>query len=154
MPVYFCDTSAVVKRYVHEIGSAWVEAITDPATGNVIYILSVTEVEVTSAITRRQRGGTLSATDAATALAQFRQDLATEYNTVEVTPTLLAAAVALVETHGLRAYDTMQLAAATTLQAYRATLALPNLIFVSADHDLNTAAVAEGLSVENPNMHP
>ena len=154
MPAYFFDTSALVKRHVHEIGSTWVEAVTDPVTGNAIYILCVTEVEVTSAITRRQRGGTLSATDAATALAQFRQDLANEYNSIEVTPALLATAVALVETHGLRAYDAMQLAAATTLQAYRAPLALTNLIFVSADHDLNTAAVAEGLSVEDPHTHP
>jgi predicted nucleic acid-binding protein len=154
LPAYFFDTSALVKRYVHEIGSTWVEAVTDPVTGNAIYIICVTEVEVTSAITRRQRGGTLSATDAATALAQFRQDLANEYNSIEVTPALLATAVALVETHGLRAYDAMQLAAATTLQAYRAPLALTNLIFVSADHDLNTAAVAEGLSVEDPHTHP
>ena len=154
MPAYFLDTSALVKRYVHEIGSTWVEAVTDPVTGNAIYILWMTEVEVTSAITRRQRGGTLSATDAATALAQFRQDLANEYNSIEVTPALLTTAVALVETHGLRAYDAVQLAAATTLQAYRATLALTNLIFVSADHDLNTAAGAEGLSVEDPHTHP
>ena len=154
MPAYFFDTSALVKRYVHEIGSTWVEAVTDPANGNAIYILCITEVEVTSAIIRRQRGGTLSATDAATALAQFRQDLADEYNTIEVTPALLATAVALVEMHGLRAYDAVQLAAATTLQAYRATLALTNLIFVSADHDLNTAAVVAGLSVEDPNMRP
>lgn len=93
MPAYFFDTSALVKRYVHEIGSTWVEAVTDPANGNAIYILCVTEVEVTSAITRRQRGGTLSATDAATALAQFRQDLADEYNTIAVTPALLTTAV-------------------------------------------------------------
>ena len=59
-----------------------------PATGNAIYTLCITEVEVTSAITRRQREGTLSATDAATALAQFWQDLAIEYNTIEVTPAL------------------------------------------------------------------
>jgi uncharacterized protein len=154
LPAYFFDTSALVKRYVHEIGSTWVEAVTDPANGNAIYILCMTEVEVTSAITRRQRGGTLSATDAATALVQFRQDLANEYNTIEVTPALLMTAVALVETHGLRAYDAVQLATATMLQAYRATLALTNLIFASADHDLNTAAVAEGLCVEDPNTHP
>jgi hypothetical protein len=32
-------------------------------------------------------------------------------------------------------------------------LALPPLILVSADHDLNAAAVAEGLSVEDPNTY-
>jgi len=30
----------------------------------------------------------------------------------------------------------------------------PSLILVSADVDLNTAATAEGLPVEDPNLHP
>jgi uncharacterized protein len=86
LPAYFFDTSALVKRYVNETGSAWVDDLTDVAAGNDIYILRMTEIEVTSAVTRRRRGGTLSVTDAATVLAQFRQDLANEYHVVEVTP--------------------------------------------------------------------
>lgn len=31
MAAYFLDTSTVVKRYVHETGTAWVQALTDPA---------------------------------------------------------------------------------------------------------------------------
>jgi hypothetical protein len=31
---------------------------------------------------------------------------------------------------------------------------VPSLVLVSADADLNTAAIAEGLPVENPNLHP
>jgi uncharacterized protein len=154
VPTYFFDTSALVKRYVHETGSAWVETVTDPTAGHAMYILEVTAVEVTSAVIRRQRGGTLSALDATTVLTQFRQDLATEYQVIAVTPALLSAAVALVETHGLRAYDAMQLAAATLLQAHRMGLALAPLILVSSDHDLNAAAVAAGLLVEDPNTHP
>lgn len=41
MPAYFFDTSALVKRYVHEIGSPRVDAATDQASGNAIYILCV-----------------------------------------------------------------------------------------------------------------
>jgi len=29
--VYFLDTSALVKRYIDETGSAWLRAIVDPA---------------------------------------------------------------------------------------------------------------------------
>jgi predicted nucleic acid-binding protein len=114
----------------------------------------MTEIEVTSAVTRRRRGGTLSVTDAATILAQFRQDLANEYHVVEVTPAILAAAVPLVEMHGLRAYDAVQLAAVSALNAYRITLSLSDLIVVSADQELNAAAATDGLTVENPNAHP
>ena len=85
MSAYFFDTSALVKRYVNETGSAWVDDLTYLAAGNDIYILRITEIEVTSAVTRRRRGGTLSVTDAATVLAQFRQDLVNEYHVVEVT---------------------------------------------------------------------
>ncbi len=154
MPAYFFDTSALVKRYVNETGSAWVDDLTDLAAGNDIYILRMTEVEVTSAVTRRRRGGTLSVTAAATVLAQFRQDLANEYQVVEVTPAILAAAVPLVETHGLRAYDAVQFAAASALNAYRVALSLSDLILVSADQELNAAAATAGLTVEDPNAHP
>jgi predicted nucleic acid-binding protein len=118
------------------------------------YILQVTAVEVTSAVIRRLRGGTVSAMDATTVLRQFRQDLATEYQGIEVPPALLSAAVALVEMYGLRAYDALQLAAATMLQTYRTGLALAPLILVSSDHELNAAAVAAGLLVEGSNTHP
>jgi predicted nucleic acid-binding protein len=154
LSAYFFDTSALVKRYVNETGSAWVDDLTDLAAGNDIYILRITEIEVTSAVTRRRRGGSLSVTDAATVLAQFRQDLANEYHVVEVTPVILAAAVSLVETHGLRAYDAVQLAAVSALNAYRITLSLSDLTLVSADQELNAAAATDGLTVEDPNAHP
>ena len=37
MAIYFLDSSAVVKRYVPEKGSAWVVGITDPASRNLLY---------------------------------------------------------------------------------------------------------------------
>ncbi len=154
MATYVVDTSALVKRYVQETGSAWVETMLAPTAGHAIYVLEVTAVEVTSAVIRRQRGGTLSPADAVTILTQFRTDLTTEYQGIAITPTLLATAVAHSETYGLRAYDAMHLAGATLLQAYRAGLDLSPLILLSADEELNAAATAAGLLVDNPNIHP
>ena len=51
MVVYFFDSSAIVKRYLIETGTAWVGSITDLATGNKVYLAQVTLVEVISAIT-------------------------------------------------------------------------------------------------------
>jgi hypothetical protein len=59
----------------------------------------------------------------------------------------------LAEKHGLRGYDSVQLAAALELQAARTLASLPSVTFVSADDKLNTAAVLEGLLVESPNTH-
>ena len=61
MAVYFFDTSALVKRHVTEVGSGWVRAQSAAKAGHTLYIAGITAVEMTSAITRRQRGGSLSA---------------------------------------------------------------------------------------------
>ena len=57
----------------------------------------------------------------------------------------------MAETYALRGYDAVQLAAVLEVNTIRLNLGLSALIFVSADGDLNTAATAERLSVENPN---
>jgi predicted nucleic acid-binding protein len=74
VPAYYLDTSALVKRYVAEIGSGWVTSIMDPAAGNLLHVARLTGVEVVSAIARRAQGGSLSAADATSALAHFRAD--------------------------------------------------------------------------------
>jgi len=48
--VYFFDSSAVFKRYASEIGTIWVLGILDPAAGNIIYMASITGVEVVSGL--------------------------------------------------------------------------------------------------------
>ena len=68
-----------------------------------------------------------------------------------MTEQLVNLAMTLAEGHGLRGYDSVQLAAALALQATREALDLSAVTFVCADDRLNAAAVAEGLSVENPN---
>ena len=119
MAAYFLDTSAVVKRYIQETGSTWVRAIADPLASHLIYLARITDVEVTSAVIRRQRGGTLSAPAVTATLRQFRQDLVLGYRIIGITSGLLSAATLLVEKHGLRAYDAVQ----RSLQSRRAKLA-------------------------------
>jgi hypothetical protein len=63
-------------------------------------------VEVISAVTRRQRSGSLTPSEAALLLGRFRQDFATQYRIVAITPALLDQAMALAETHALRGYCT------------------------------------------------
>jgi uncharacterized protein len=146
---YFLDTSAVVKRYVQETGTAWIRTLAASATGHFIYLARITEVEVTSALARRRGQPGLSVAQARTALGLFRQDFAQDYRIAEITVPLLQRATLLADTHTLRGYDAVQLAAALEVR-----LQIPLLILVSADADLNTAATAEGLPVEDPNTHP
>ena len=67
--------------------------------------------------------------------------------------TLEAMAIRLAETYALRGYDAVQLAAVLTVHAAREAQGLSRLTLVSADHELNTAAVAESLLVDDPNTH-
>jgi hypothetical protein len=153
MAVYYVDSSGLVKRYITEVGSAWVVKIAAPIAGNEVYIARITGVEVVSALVRRARGGTIDPGDANQAIATFKNDLQNEYQIVEVTEPLVNRAIALAETHGLRGYDAVQLAAACEVNRLCMGSGLSSIVFVSADRMLNTAATAEGLAVENPNDH-
>lgn len=154
MAAYFLDSSGAMKRYVKETGATWVVSIADPAVGNDIYVARITGVEVISAIARRTRGGGLSAADAAIAMAGFRHDFSHQYQIVEISSGLIARAMTLAETHALRGYDAIQLAAALMVKAQCLTLGTPAPTLVSANVDLNAAATAEGLAVDDPNNHP
>lgn len=46
MAVSVVDSSALVKRYVRENGTAWVRGLTDPAAGHTLYIAGITGVTV------------------------------------------------------------------------------------------------------------
>ncbi len=81
---YFLDTSALVKRYVGEIGSNWIKSITDVATGNQIAIAKITWVEVLSALARRQREGSLSTNDLNIVVQDFREDFENQYEVIQI----------------------------------------------------------------------
>jgi predicted nucleic acid-binding protein len=153
VPAYYFDSSALVKRYVAEIGTAWVTGLMDPAAGNLLHVARLAGVEVASAFARRLRSGSLSAVHAAAALTLFRADFRTRFHIVGIRAALVNQAMKLAEGHFLRAYDAVQLAAA--LQVHRRCLAVGQLLtLISADAELNAAALAEGLLVEDPNRHP
>jgi uncharacterized protein len=147
---YYLDSSGLVKRYVNEVGTSWVRGLTHRNAGHQIFVSRITAVEVTAAVARRRRGRTLTPPQAASIQSRFRQHLAGRYTVLELTPGLLADAMKLANTHELRAYDAVQLAAAIALNR----LAQGGIVLVSADQELNGAATAEGLAVDNPNAHP
>ena len=152
---YFLDTSALVKRYVPEIGSDWILSITDPATDNDLAISQITWVEVHSAFARRLRDRSLSAQRFDLIVQKVREDFENEYRVIDVDQTLIETATELVMQHPLRAYDSVQLASALRFQS-TTILSQPEtpLIFVSADNRLLDIAQSAGLAIDNPNNYP
>lgn len=149
MAAFFLDTSTVLKRYVLETGTAWVQALVAPSARHSLFIVRITQAETIAAITRRERGGTITPRDAATAMADFQLDFARQYRIVEVSAGLVAQATAMARKHALRGYDAVQLAAVLEIHVTD-----PSLTLLSADIELNAAAQDEGLSVDDPNSHP
>lgn len=90
--IYFLDTSALIKRYVREQGSLWVQTVTDLKTRNSLMMARITWVEMLSGLTRRQREGNLPAAELTTMLHTFRYDWETQYRIVELDEALTQAA--------------------------------------------------------------
>jgi uncharacterized protein len=151
---YFVDSSALVKRYVQEVGSSWVRRLTHRGTANLIYLARITSVEVTSAVARRGKGRSLTSPRASSVLHRFRKHFAGRYTVVEATPVLIDNAVRLANSHALRAYDAVQLALAIEVCRIHQAAGPRSVTLVSSDRDLNTAATAEVLTADDPTTHP
>ncbi len=151
---YFLDSSALVKRYVPETGSSWIQSITDFTIGNSIAIARLAWVEVFSAFARRQREGSLSSNELDIIVQKFRNDFTTQYQIIEVDQVLLEKAGELVIQYPLRAYDAIQLASALCLQYNFAHTTNTQFIFVTADIRLINIAQSESLMTDNPNNYP
>ncbi|MFZ4660101.1 MAG: type II toxin-antitoxin system VapC family toxin [Caldilineaceae bacterium] len=140
---FFFDTSALVKRYVRETGSRWVDSLVTQPDARV-YLSRLAEAEVSAAITRR-----LSSNAAARLLRHFDHDVATTYIQLTITDSIIDDAVQLTRKHRLRGCDALQLATARQLAHLE-----PTTHFLCADNELLVAAQAEGLSTDNPELHP
>lgn len=149
----FLDTSVLAKRYVDEAGSEWVANLFTTDTEPLVYSAEITVVELTSAIVRRSKGGTISPDELTNAISEFDRHLIRDYYVLEIDSNLLIDARLLVSKHGLRAYDAVQLAVGQKLNLSQIEGNRPALTFVSADSELLFAADCDGLLIEDPTVH-
>ena len=107
--ILFCDTSALVKLYLLEDGSDSVSA--KAAASELIAVCRIAWVETMSALARRLRERPQDAAVIATARQRFVADWP-HYLCIELTQELAELAGDYADTFALRAYDSVQLAAA------------------------------------------
>jgi len=93
---YFLDSSALVKRYARETGTAWILSLFRYAAGHAFYAARITRVEATAALVRKRRGSHLTPDATTRALQRLRRDFGRRFYLVEVTPALLHNAELLV----------------------------------------------------------
>jgi predicted nucleic acid-binding protein len=107
--IVYLDASALVKRYVAEVGSGEVNTLIAGAT--VVGTAAISRVEVSSALAKAVRMRLLSREEASSA----RQVFNTEWESLirlQLTEVLLSRAATLAWEHGLRGYDAVHLASA------------------------------------------
>jgi len=128
-----------VKRYVAEEGTDQVKRLlrAGPAA-----TCRLSEAEISAALARRCREGSLGNADRAAALGRLRDDLL-RFQVVELGPPVVARVHALLDRHPLRTGDVLQLAAVMALREGAEIV----VEFVGFDDRLNAAARSEGFIV-------
>ena len=145
----FIDTSAVAKHYHLEPGSAEVDLLwNDP--GSSLFISRLGVVEAVSVFAGKVRTGELSSTAFAVVRKRFLSDVGNmRPKLVRILVKHFKNAESLLRKHGLarrlRTLDALQLAVAMDLQGRGMVDRL-----VSADRQLLSVAVAEGIRVLDP----
>jgi predicted nucleic acid-binding protein len=141
--IYYLDTSALVKRYYTEKGSAWVHSLFQPE--NVLMASKVAYAELLAALARKRREKEITEANFTHVVASFQGEWK-EFVVAEVTEAVFTDLLALVKRHPLRGFDAIHLCTALWFRKRLKT----DIIFVCADHNLFTAAEREGFGVYNP----
>ncbi len=138
----YLDTSALIRLYVAEKGSAAVIALVQnegtPGAATIAY------AEVYSGLVRRRRERSVTEAQYVRISGQFEQDWPTCIQ-VELQKDVLELARDLLRRHALRAFDAIHLASALRLRVRLEE----DMIFAAADDRLLRAAAAEGLLAVN-----
>lgn len=94
MTTYYMDSNAIVKRYVHETGTAWIQDIcANP--DNVIAMAHIGLVEIASGLASKYRQGLLEEVLYDRLLLDLRRDARDQYLLVDVEQSTVDQAINL-----------------------------------------------------------
>ena len=136
MIAYF-DTSAIISLIIEEPSSALTSRLWDDAER--IVSVRVLYPEARAALARAERMRRVTRGQLTAAIAEL-ESIIGQVDHIEINAPLARLAGDLAQTHGLRGYDAVHLAAA-------ATAADNELVVVTGDSDLGRAATSLGISV-------
>ncbi len=151
MPIYYLDTSALMKLYIPETGSEIIEELFNGLSESETLATSyLTFLEVNSTATRLLKGRAITRGYYRRTLDQLAQDIA--YYRVRVIPVqneLIDRAIPIAGEYSLRSLDAVHFASAI---ASGSLLSGHNLYMVSADREIMTACESYGIPAINPQM--
>lgn len=141
----YLDSSALLRRYLKRLGGE--ELSHELETAGRYGIAAITRVEVAAALTRLERGGVIHRGERRNAFELLEHDLPV-MTEIFLTQDVVTRAYELVQKHGLRGYDGIQLAAA---DFWRVSLEEPVTI-ATFDADLWSAANSDNFLVWPPDL--
>jgi hypothetical protein len=142
MPLYFFDTSALVKRYHTEAGSETVDEIFNDPEGT-FFIANITMTEFTSAFARKLSEGIISEDDLIVCLSEFSKDIFNLFLIIDLDRNHINKSLPLIIKHNLRTLDSLQLAVFLSLAPLKP-------IMVTSDEILSNATTNEGFQALKP----
>ncbi len=92
MALCFLDSSAIVKRYVAELGNVWIVDLCDPSQGHGLHIAQAVLVEVVATLCRKAREAAITPGERDGLTSDFRQDTTTTYAVLPVTTAIYTRA--------------------------------------------------------------
>lgn len=140
----FFDTSALVKRYAIEPGTEVVDELIDETERSII-VTSLSVIETTSALRRKQNEGELTEQRRDDLLVEFFREATGTFMLAPIDDDGFVRAFDLVLKDDLRTLDSLQLGTALELAGPDV-----ELTFVCADGDLVDVARNRGLATLNP----
>ncbi len=144
--ILYLDSSAIVKKYIHEPGSS--EIADAVAAAEAIGTTAVSRAEVVAAFRKAVRMDAIGEEDAETAVRAFSRSWPDLVRT-RVTERVVKHAAVLAWSHGLRGYDAVQLASAAAWQQAIGR----QVTMATFDAKLWQAALAIGLFVFPYKLH-
>lgn len=148
MPVFYLDTSAIVKRYRLEEGTRVMDyLLEDPPGEDRFYTSFLSVLELTSGILRLAKGGKLTEDIAAQILSRFRRDMREQFRVWPLDSGIVSAAIPVVAQHRLRSGDAIHL---STAMAIFSLISSQEAVIVSSDNELVGAATSSGITALDP----
>lgn len=138
--ILYCDTSALVKKYVWEAGSDQILAFFEGF--EIIGTAALTQVEMAGAMAKAVYQGWVDEPSMLLAWQDFLSHWSA-YTRLPVSAGIVDRASGLAWQHGLRAYDAIQLGCALAWQEAMAE----KTVFACYDKRLRQAARQEGLQI-------
>lgn len=136
----YCDTSALFKLYIDEVGTSQMKALC--ATKPTLFVAEITWAEMRAALAQRIRLNLTPSIEVDAALTRLRAEWV-QFSKIAVGPALIEKAGDFAAGFGLRAYDSVQLAAAHQLHQ----VLDGDMQWCCYDKQLNAAAQLLGMKI-------